>query len=928
MGWAALESPPAGAQRWHASGLLGREDELARIADALERSRLVTLMGAPGIGKTSLALAISEGYAEETAVVELAALTDASLIPSALASALSVPQAPGQSLTDTVLATLRPRRLLVILDNCEHLLDESARVAALLLAACPRVRVLATSREPLSIASERVWRVPPLGVPGEGEAAPEAMMAYPAVALFVERAGEVQPGFALNAFLAHDIAGICRRLDGNPLAIELAAARVGAMTPKEISRRLEDHLGLLSYRGRDGVPRHRTLASALDWSHELLSAPERSVLRRLSVFAGTFELEAATAICAGGAAAAGAVSMLLDRLVSKSLVVADADPDRPGRYRLLETVRAYAAEKLERAGATSELRTAHAAFYVSLAERAEAEFTGPRQLDWFARITVERANLRAALDWSLGQGRGEWALRLAGALVLYWRVRGPYVEGREQLLSALSAGDGAPPGLRAKALWGEGFLALMAGDETAAVPSLERSLACYRDLGDQRGCARALLILADTGQRPFDERRPATLAESVRLAREAGDHWCLAHALGLAGFDCQWQEKLDDARAMFEECLAVARGAGDLQGLRFGLIGLGAFAVDQGDYGEAESLLAEAVEVTASLGESYDQAVALTFMGALAVGRGEYRRAQSALDQALALIPDSAPPGADLEALMLLAAVAHAEGDRVRARSLLDRVLAGGRVVQGVLGLGLLAADDGDLTEARQLLEEALAAARASGRRRAIASALRALGRVMRAEGDPKRAAALLDEALCVQRDLGDLPAIAGTLEAVAGLAAGGGHHEHAARLFAAAQALREHGGYARLPWESAGCESDLALVRRSLTGAALARGASEGAALSPDQALTAALDGPHPPRAESGWASLTERELEIAQLVAEGLSNQEIAERLIIARETVKTHLSHIFAKLGVTGRWMVAREVQARNGGPPRTGSSRNGS
>jgi predicted ATPase/DNA-binding CsgD family transcriptional regulator len=901
--------------------LLGREEEIDGIARALEVSRLVTLAGAPGIGKTRLALAVRDRHAVPAAVVELAPVVDPALVPEALASCLSVPELPGQVLTETIVATLRRRQLLLVLDNCEHLLGVSADLVGELLGGCPGVRVLATSREPLGLEGERAWRVPSLPVPAEGEAVgPEALMAYPAVALFVKRAREVQPDFTLNAFLAADVAEICRRLEGIPLAIELAAARVGMLTPSEIVRRLEDRLSLLGNRGRSPLPRHRTLTAALDWSHALLSAPERVLLRRLSVFAGRFEADAAEAVCASEEVDPPGVTQLLSRLVSKSLLVSDSgsEADAAGhrRYRLLETIRAYTADKLEEAGEGSELRSDHARFYLALAERAEPELTGPSQKLWLERLDAERAELRAAVEWSLCHGQVELALRLAGALVLFWRVRGHFTEGRDLLRNALSASTSAPPVLRARALWGVGFLTHMAGDPKAAIPSLEESLALAREHGDAKGCARALLVLANAKQPNEDSGVLALLEESARFAREADDSWCLAHALGVAGFECGRHYDLRRARRMFVEGVAVAREVGDLQGLRFGLLGLGEVAMSQGDYREAQSLLEEAVQITRALGEDYDTATALGYLGQLAFDRGDYDRARERLEEAVALLPEVAPAGARAARLVQLARVAHAQGDRDRARRLLDDVSIASRGATVLQALGQLAVDAGDLEESRRLFEECRELARADGRKGSVAEALYGLGQLARAQAEQERAAALHDEALELRHQLGALPGIADSLEAIAGLTAEAGHHGHAARLFGAALALRDRGGYARAPWERARYEADLALVSRSLTAEELQAVLAVGRAMSLADAVAEASAAPLRTRPADGWHTLTHREQEVAQLVAEGLTNPEIAERLVIARETVKTHVSNIFSKLGITGRWELAREVRYQTG------------
>ena len=914
MGWAAVESPLARTQ----GGLLGRDEDIVMVARELEFSRLVTLAGAPGIGKTRLAVAVSEDNDEPSAVVQLASVEDAALVPAAVAAALSVPESPGQSLTESVVAALRRRRLLLVLDNCEHVLGACARIANELLAGCSELRVLAASQEPLGLDTERVWQVSPLRLPEEGEVEVERVMGTPSVALFVERAAEAQPGFVLSAYLSADVATICRRLEGIPLAIELAAARVGTLTPAEIAARLEDRLTLLSAGSPSPLPRHQTLAAALDWSHALLEAPERVLLRRLSVFVGTFELEAAEQVCAGVDLETDEIASVLRRLVSKSLLVADGGISAPSpvRYRLLDTIKAYAAARLDEAGEVAVQRAAHASFYLSVAERAEPELVGPHQLQWLQRLEVERANLRAAIEWSLSHGRTTLALRLAGALVLFWRARGHFSEGREMLQAVISASEEAVSELGATALWGAGFLTLMAGDPGGSFGPLEQSLAWFRELADGQGCARALLVLANARQYENSPLVDELLAESAELAREVGDSWCLAHALGVAGFECATRDELQRARQLFEECVDVARSAGDVQGLRYGLIGLGGVRVDQGDYAEARSLLEEAVEVTHALGEDYDRATALTHLGALALGRGDYGRARELLEESLGLIPDAAPPDAWFVSRLLLGKVALAEGEWDRARDVLDLISAGARNASVLVTLGRLALLNGHTGDARGLFEEALELSRETGHRRNLARAIEGLGQLARSEGDLARAAELHHEALELHRQMGLLPEVAGSFEALAGLAAAVGQLRGAARLFGAADALRSRGGFARLPWEAAVYQADFDLVRRSLAPEELVALLDHGRALSLGQAVAEADTSLRRPRPATGWHSLTKREAQIADLVAEGQTNPEIAESLVISVTTVKTHVKHVFSKLGVTGRRELARTVHSRHG------------
>lgn len=898
------------------SSFLGRVEELAELARLLERSRLITLTGAPGIGKTLLARALAERHGEPTALVELASIGDPALVHRALASALSVREVSGQRLEETVVAHLRERRLLLVLDNCEHLIGTCAELVDSLLGGCTELAIVATSREPLRLTAERVWSVGPLPVPDRAEGPrPETLMSYPAVCLFLERAVAVAPGFVLNSYVAPAVAEICRRLDGIPLAIELAAARVGTLTPAEIARRLDDRFGLLTQRSPGGLPGQPSLLGALDWSYELLSPAERALLRRVSIFVGGFGVEAAETICADRDIEASEVPKLLAALVSKSLVGVDAG-STSARYRLLETIRAYASDRLEQAGEVTGLRRAHAGFYLALAEKAEPELTGAGQKPWLERLEAERANLRSALEWSLSHGASEVALRLAGALVLFWRLRCHFSEGRDLLYAAVAASNGEAAGWRAKGLWGAGLLTLMVGDPEGAIPLLEESLACFRGLGDLKGSARALLILGNCKQYCDNPSVLPLVEQSATLAREAGDTWCLTVSLAVAGFEHAGRNELPAARPLFEECVAVARESNWV--CAWGLIGLGKVAVRQGHYRLAESSLEEAAAVARDRGDDYTKATALEYLAELAFGRGDYCRTRELVEQAMAMMPELGPPEVVPRPLVLLAWIARAEGDPRGARRLFMEVRsrAGAATYAVALqGIAELAVEEGDLNAGRRLFEEARDAARLIGDKRAVALAAQGLGRLAQAADQAQRAAALYDEALELQFDIGDAPAVAGSLEALAGLSGAAGRHEHAVGLFGAAAALRERGGYQRPPWQSGRYEADVALARENLSPEQFAAAFAEGAALSVKQAAARASKvQARRGRPSKGWSSLTGAERPIAQLVAEGLTNRQIAERLDVTPATVKTHLSHIFAKLGVASRSELGAQVWYR--------------
>lgn len=904
------------------SSFVGRTTEIYELAELLERCRLLTLTGAPGIGKSRLALEatgqLGERYPDGAWLVELAPIGDEALLPRALASALSVPEVPGASLTDAILARLKKCRALLVLDNCEHLVTGCAKLVDSLLSGCPHLSIVATSREPLTLLGEKVWQVPALAVPpADAALTPETLIEYEAARLFAERAGAVQLGFELTAEHVRPIAEIARRLDGIPLAIELAAARVEILTPAEIAVRLDQRFALLTNGSRGHLSRHQSLEAALDWSHDLLCEPERALLRRLSVFRGGFCLEACEVVCAGGAIEDEEVFRLLARLVAKSLVRANTANSR-GRYRLLETIRAYATDRLEESGDAASTGAAHARFYLRLAEQAEPELTGPSQARWFERLDGEHANLRAAFGWSREHAHADWALRMGGALILFWRVRCRFSEGRELLEAALAEGEAESHALRTKARWGAGFLAFMAGDPEGARPALEESLAGSRELADPTGAARALLVIGHTNYYYYElPEQLALLEESATLARDAGDQWCLAHALGAAGYAHLGRGDFPAARPLFEQGLAVAREADDKQGLRYGLNGLGWVAVGQGAFGSAGPLFDETLTIARELGEDLFEASALSGLGQLAFGRGDHGRARELLEEARDVLPAASPFGQVLGPLLYLGRVAHAQGDLRRAQELFSE--AESHLPPGYSSFplfqwaGELAVDVGNRDAARRFFEQALEGARAGGLRALTARALHGLGRLARGRDELKRAAALHDEALGLQRELEEAPGIAASLEAIGGLAGEAGRLEHAARLLGAANALRERIGCARLPWESARYDADLALGHEELGADAFRTAFAQGARMSIEEAVAQASKGRKRQAGPStGWSGLTETERQVTALAADGLTNPQIAERLFVTLATVKTHLRHIFLKLGVATRRELEGEVR----------------
>ncbi|MGH2602442.1 MAG: ATP-binding protein, partial [Dehalococcoidia bacterium] len=524
--------------------------------------------------------------------MELGPLTDPTLIPQAVAHALGVREQPGTPLLEILVETLKAKNLLLLLDNCEHLLGGAGDLVETLLRACPGVRILATSREALGAIGETVWWLPSLAVPPSMSTRCTAEIArtFESVQLFCARAASAHPAFALTDANAPAVAAICRRLDGIPLALELAGARARILTPEQIAARLDERFRLLTG-GDRAVPRHETLRAALDWSYGLLSAPEQRLLARLSVFAGGCDLEAAEAVCADGEQGvpreqgtgnreqapppspnpyslhpvpSDAIFDLLTSMAEKSLLVVEYHGEA-ARYRLLETVRQYAADRLAVAGETEAVRSRHANWALALAQHAAPRLVGSEQETWLQRLELEHDNLRAVLQWTLDSGGTVLGLQLAGALWRFWQTRGYLTEGRTWLERLLAHGEGVPPSVRAAALFGAGVLAHDQGDYTSAVPYVEHSLALYQDTGEEAAAEALLLLGALAWRRSEYATAAAHCEESLTIARAADDRRLTARCLNLLGLIAMDQGRYPTAHDRFEEALALARDLGDLR---------------------------------------------------------------------------------------------------------------------------------------------------------------------------------------------------------------------------------------------------------------------------------------------------------------------------------------------------------------------------
>lgn len=592
----SLEATPNNLPQQLAS-FIGRERELVKVKSMLGNARLLTLLGAGGMGKTRLALQVAadvmDDYPDGAWLVDLAPAADGRLVVQAVASVLGVKEEMGRPVLEALLKFLKDRRLLLILDNCEHLLNDCAELSKRLLQSGPLLRILATSREPLHMAGETTLQVPSLSVP----AAPATLMRSEAARLFIDRVVAAQPDFEVTDESRTAIADVCRRLDGIPLAIELAAARTRTLSVAMIAARLNDRFRLLKVGDETVLPRQQTLRASIDWSYDLLTENGRALLRRLAVFAGGWTLEAAEAIGAGGDITAGDVLDLLSELVEKSLVLLEAAGER---YRLLETIRQYAQERLYESGEGADVRTRHLHFYVTLMEAAIQELVGPEQKAWLVRLDLERENLLSAHAWcDSAAERAEPGLRLVGAVQLYWLSRGLGELGHRITVEALTRpGAGVRGAARCRALFAAGQIGYFTGR--------------YREA-------------------------KAHLEENIPMARETGDKASIAGSLVLLGHVCYAQGERSDARAYFEEALVLAREAGDKAKLHAALNALAEFHRGEGALDDAEPLYEESLTLQRERGERANIVISLYNLAAVSIGRGVGNRARGIVREAHAI---------------------------------------------------------------------------------------------------------------------------------------------------------------------------------------------------------------------------------------------------------------------------------------------------
>lgn len=791
---------------------IGRQQEIAEIKRLLTDARLLTLTGSGGCGKTRLALQIanmvSDNFKDGVWFVELASLRDPALVPQLITQTLGIPHTPEKPILESLLNHVHSKEMLLVLDNCEHLIANCAQLVQQILSQTSGLQILTTSREPLALAGETIYPLSGLACPStaaEFVDNSQDLMQYDAVQLFVEKVRAILPNFSITAENASSIVKICRRLDGLPLALELAGARSNALTLQEIAEHLDDRFTLLISRQRsEPDPRHRTLRAAIDWSHDLLSTPEQVMLRRLSVFAGGCSLATAETVCAENGIEREQALELLSSLVNKSLVVAETLQRGEARYSLLETIREYAQEKLLASGEQSVIRARHLQCFLELTESTEPKLRGQYQQIWLNWLDSEYDNIRAALAWSLESRCIEAGLQISIALYQFWIIRDYVEEGLAWIERLLPQTDERiSPVVRANALAYASFLSGIQGKTSAQM---------------QYG------------------REAADLAEAAGDEGKVALYWALsAQAYG-------------------------ARGAGDFQT---------EFALSK-----------RQIQLSRELGDAYQLGLCLYLYSPTAMTLGKYDEARAMLDEGLPLLREAGNP-------YRIAMALNYSGDLARCEQ--------------------------DYARAQNAYEESISLLRELGAVRDVASVLHNLGHVCLHLGDVERAHALFSESMAVHQAQHNTPGVAECLIGFAALAIVRDMPIAGARLLAAVVAIG--GQRVATAWAATHMEYEyyLARARAGLTETAFLTEHAVGHTFSLEQAVAYAQDvtlkASAAQSARKKLDELTAREREVAALIAQGKSNGEIADELVVSKRTVESHIANILSKVGVTNRAQIVR-------------------
>jgi predicted ATPase/class 3 adenylate cyclase/DNA-binding CsgD family transcriptional regulator len=882
---------------------VGRAEQINDVRKYLADNRLVTLAGAGGVGKTRLAVEIAAQAAAEFGggvwFVDLAPVSDPEVVPVAVLRAFGLPDQPGRSAMDTLVRFIGDREILVVLDNCEHLVDACAALTGELFGACPQLTILATSRARIGVPGELTWRVPSLSLTDE------------AIELFLDRARLARPDFGITAEDAAAVSDICGRLDGLPLGIELAAAAVRVMSLNEILDGLRHRFRLVTDGAPTALRRQQTLGASVDWSHALLSEPERILFRRLAAFSGGFDREAARAVGGGADMPQHRVFDWLTLLVDKSLVLAEVTGDRT-RFRLLDTVRHYAMEKLRTSGEADEVRARHRDHYTRMAALLDSPGNAGYQ-GRIEQVEIEIDNLRTAFAWSRDNHEIERALELTSALQPLWLTQGRIQEGLAWFDAVLTDQDAHLDDIAA-VVRGRALADKASLDASRSIhdnlDQAQQAVAIARDIDDPALLARALTACGAISSYSVDAARPY-LAEALGIAREIGDHWRLTQILVWQAYGAYNAGDPIAAHTASEEGLHLAAAIGDRFSARSCRWTLGLSQMMKGDLKQA---IAELRAVTADADAAHD--VLFRWGGRLALGsalafQGDADAARAAADASLVAAADLWPYNEGFSYAILATAelvagdvAAAAEASEAARERLGDQgPLAGGNPNP----MAEVALARGDLITAGRWADQEVSASAGWH----LARALTTRARIAIAKGEPDEAERDAHKALACAAEHQAHLAVPDILECLGRLAADGDRHRDAARLLGAANEIRRQVGAVRFKIYDADHERTVAVLSELMGDQDFAGAWAEGSGLSLDEAIAYIRRGRGGrKRPTSGWASLTPTERDVVRLVGDGLANNEIAARLFVSRRTVQTHLTHVYAKLGINSRVQLARE------------------
>jgi predicted ATPase/DNA-binding CsgD family transcriptional regulator/tetratricopeptide (TPR) repeat protein len=911
------------------AAFVGRVHERAKVADLVTDARVVTLTGTGGGGKTRLAVEVvgdvASRFSHGACWVDLQGVSDPGLVAPALGGAVDVHERPEQALTDTLAEQLDGRHLLVVLDNCEHLVEACAELVGELSSACPRLHVLATSRVPLVVEGEATFEVTGLPVPDPDASSASTVAAVDAARLFEVRARQVAADFRIGGGNASAVAEICRRLDGIPLAIELAAARVRVLAPGQIAAGLSDRFGLLTGGVRGAPARQRTLEASLDWSYDLLDDVQRSALARLSVFAGSFELDAAEAVVAGEGIDGDDVLDLVAGLVEHSLVQVAQRQDR-ARYRLLETIRVYARQRLSELDDPGRVRGRHLAFHVELAGRAQAGLTGGQPEPWVARLAADLDDLRAAMDWAVEVRDLRALVGITEPIVRFWFDRGLSGEVHRRLHDTADK-PGAPAEERVRGLMAAAALALAGSEPASAYRSASQAVDVARaaDVGGALALALGQRALSGVlSGLSTSEQVDADVEQALQHGQRCEDASTRAYVLAFAGGALLHSRSIDAGCSLFEQAVEVCE-ANDLAfQLPAAHAGALAWLAWSGRLDQTRRHARRAVELSRQVGRPVWEAVGLTGLGAAAVLQGDHGRAQEWLSKAQAVLRPQALEGS-LQGMWVrhwLALAAYASGDLEAARATAAEIVrigrGGGSRLDEAVGewlLGMLAHGQ-QRSDARAHLEAGRALSTDPRLPQTLGRSLLGLAELAEEDEDPEGAWELAHDGLEVLDDYGDRVGAAAALENIAALALALGEPERSLRLLAASQRFHADTGIARFPVQADRFDRARTAAQAALdpTDAAACWDAGGKLSLADAVAYTRRGRGERQ-RPRIGWASLTPVERDVVRLVAEGHTNAEIGHRLFISVNTVKKYLSRVYAKVDVDGRADLAAQVARRD-------------